>query len=273
MIAMIVVLAINHAGSLMQHRKKIPVGEIIFRVFSSVAGNFWSFFRLGLPVIVMGLLSTIYYEIYDPGKELFGDFSLIGLGLMVLNTAAYGMAIMGIHQAFLLSSEMVANISAVRWTHKEMKWFLWVIIISFMMVLLALVPGCIMIPIAKESPEEAAVVMGIGGWVIGLLLGYFAARWSLIFPSLATDGHLKGLGEAWDFSQGNVLGLFILVGVIPMLTSWVMEFLPAERSLSLNIVIQLLGWIVALFEIGLLSHSYAFLRKDEDEAALAFKPM
>lgn len=258
----------------MINQTKIPVGVIISRVFSSVRNNAFALLRLSLPVIVIGLLSTLYYGTYKPNTELFGDFTLEGLVLMVLSIAAYAMAIIGIHRVFILSPEIVTHTSTFRWTSRESDWLLWTIALLFWVILLTVVPSCVAISSLPEKTSDleqsVAIANGIG-WVVGLFIGYFIARWSLIFPSIATDGNIKSLSDSWERSKGNVFRLFILIGIIPMVTSWFISFLPTDRTIFFSIAVQVLGWVVAVLEIGLLSHSYTFLtdNKNSEKATSA----
>lgn len=53
---------------------------------------------------------------------------------------------------------------------------------------------------------------------------YLAARWSLLFPSIAVDNR-KDLSWAWTVSSGNGFQLFILIGILPTVTSLINDYL------------------------------------------------
>ena len=218
----------------MKHRNEIPIGETILRVSSSVRNNTSALLRLGFPAIVIGLSSTIYYAIYDPEAIPFGDFTLTGLVFTVLHIAAYAMAIIGIHRVFILPPDIVANTSTFRWTTRESGWLLWSIAIGFSFFLILIIPSCMAVSsfdAILSDPEKSEAKVGGLIWLFALIIGYFAARWSLIFPSIATDGNIKSLSDSWEHSKGNVLRLFFLIGIIPAVTSWAISFLPDDRSL------------------------------------------
>jgi len=190
----------------MKHRNEIPIGETILRVSSSVRNNTSALLRLGFPAIVIGLSSTIYYA----------------------------MAIIGIHRVFILPPDIVANTSTFRWTTRESGWLLWSIAIGFSFFLILIIPSCMAVSsfdAILSDPEKSEAKVGGLIWLFALIIGYFAARWSLIFPSIATDGNIKSLSDSWEHSKGNVLRLFFLIGIIPAVTSWAISFLPDDRSL------------------------------------------
>jgi len=97
------------------------------------------------------------------------------------------------------------------------------------------------------------------GNILYIPILYLISRISLVFPATAVKNKNTSIIEAWNLSKNNGIQLFLLIGFIPWLLELLFEMLPHYNSIYYSFSTSLIWLIIGLFEVGLLSMSYAYL--------------
>lgn len=86
--------------------------------------------------------------------------------------------------------------------------------------------------------------------------GYILARLSLVFPAIAIDKRAS-MKWAWKASQNNGLRMLVLIGVLPWMTTILLNLLWRENGTMFEYVfLSILGYIVLAIEVFILSIAY-----------------
>jgi len=95
---------------------------------------------------------------------------------------------------------------------------------------------------------------------------FFMAKISLIFPAVAIDEQPK-ISWAWNATRNNGWRMFVVVGILPILFSWMQELISRNDSILLeDLVLSILSLIFLIIEISALSLSFKFFRESENES-------
>lgn len=101
--------------------------------------------------------------------------------------------------------------------------------------------------------------------LISLPVYYVIARWAMVFPATAIDHKGKTLMWSWDLSMGNGLRLFLLVGLVPISTNFILSLFPGTENFIFLLLYQAAWIVVGAFEICLLSLSYSYFINTENQ--------
>lgn len=88
------------------------------------------------------------------------------------------------------------------------------------------------------------------------------SRCLLVIPAVSIDDEPRGLSTAWRLSQPYQISLFLLVGVLPLGVGVVAYQLAQwHQSVSLSLLVNLLGYAFWIYELCLLSLSYRWIKQ------------
>lgn len=218
----------------------------------------------GAALLFYGLLFQTLSPMADPadpqppsgGSFLYGLITFLVIGLMFMKT------IINFHRVYILD-ETVGLIDNFKWRRCETlffkastKLFILYILLGFLTVFLVF-PVISVDPATQGQDGSAFLFVGI---LIQVGFGYLASRVSLVLPSAATDERVS-IAEAWKKSGPYHGKLFVLIGVIPFLTSIGISLLPQFESIVFFALIAVIWCVVAVIELGLLSLSWERIKQ------------
>lgn len=168
------------------------------------------------------------------------------------------------HRLALLGPDGTAVLGHVTWGRREFVFF-WRLLI--LMVGVPIVAATVLllalggvVPDLPTRMQDAQFFSRLG-LAVFLAAAYFIARWSLVFPAVATDEPID-FAESWARSRGNGWRLAIIVGIIPAAVeiARVMS-LRAEPSVVELAINALLGYALLAVQVVALSLAYRDLRR------------
>lgn len=279
---------------------KLPV----FATVKQAYGFFWvhrsDFWKLALPAIIIVSLSGAIFtwgtwmaygragsfaeyleNAADPEIVDFQSFFVLWLLAFIVFAAVFCMYAVSWHRLYLVPGEDASARGTYRWGGRQ-----WRFLLGYIKVFLIVIPIFIVL---------AVILGGIGG-VVGaaaaggggatlfvsvlvaqalswLIVGWFYARFSMLFPAMAADAGLK-VREAWRLSKGNgwrLLWIIVFVALPIAIVTWPVNFgisvvlmdSGVISSLTANLLTALIGQFFAFIGIAVgvsaLSISYKLL--------------
>ncbi len=243
-------------------KRELPIRAIFDESVNMMFARTHDLFRLGWPYLG---ISLVYWQVTEEiiGRAQYFLFSVVAIFSSVL-------AIVACHRVFLLGREEVEQTMTFRWGYRETKFLINIVGISFLAGLLVLpvVVGLqIVTDVGKLWADEGSILGFVVFAILYLPATYVMSRLSLILPDIAVDND-RTLAWAWALSSGHSFSLFILIGLLPILTSLVTYplFLLMGGSF-IAVFLQFVIWtVVAVLEICLLSLSYAWLMSAREDS-------
>jgi membrane-anchored glycerophosphoryl diester phosphodiesterase (GDPDase) len=240
--------------------KKLPVEAIIRESIRRTTLRYKELIVLCWPYIAVILATSFVQESTGQGWTSIVNI----LALVVVSV----LAAIGCHRVFLVPEE-ISNMSALRWGKRETQFLINAMGLG-VMTLLTSIPSLIAIVYMQNMELFAEET----NWTLFLLVTtllyappyYFIARWALILPASALDRN-RNMRWAWDISKGNSFQLFILIGLVPLLTGFVLSSLAEFLGSSIIfLIVQNAIWLaVGAVEICLLSLSYEWMELGEGQ--------
>ncbi|MBX3335257.1 MAG: hypothetical protein KF876_14120, partial [Nitrospira sp.] len=240
---------------------------------------------------VLGLASLAFYNESDQTVPMMiWSFGILIPDFMVLTWFA-----VACHRLILIGEGAVSEFGLTRWTWRETRFFLW--------MLLAYIIGCLFMLLGDTalfavaflianacgfSTKTTSLMMEHPAFFPGVFLlasipfAYVVGRMSILLPATAIDLR-PSFFSAWDLSEGNGWRVAILVGGIPlafiaiqsfiwMIPSWVFGVSPQGAqsaldvtSVGLTLMQSILRYIFATAEIAILSITFRRLRAMEEQ--------
>ncbi len=246
------------------NNRKLPVQRILILSFQLMKQRMYSFIRLGFPIIILALAS-ILINLNDESAIMFLIQMNINPFFMVLILiflwAIFIMVTVGCHRGFLLNDSGIQQTKTLRWKSREWRFLGWGLLIGLVVGLFLVVWAFVIAALGMERVDNSAITI-ISNQVISLPILYFFSRWSLIFPSIAVDDPNSNLTEAWWLSEGNGWRLTFLIIIVPLIIEIILSFISIDDLALLSIINTIIWLLVTLYQIGLLSLSYSFLKEN-----------
>ena len=263
----------------------MPIWVILRETASQVwvrKGHFGRLMLLPMVVtIVIGYLQNLWDQSNTEEQPLV-QILAEGVFWSVLYGIIPALFAIAIHRSILLDERASSSRWFLRLSKRETIFTGWYFLIGggmwFMAAIGAVLIGALAVPfnlwcsdlfdlMGETHPWikniSQTILIAIGGFAIGFLVSYFAARTSLMLPATALDQR-QNLGWAWTISKPHTMRLAFLVGVIPIASLlfqtlgsiWIGEQLwePAHQVLSAFVYCSLL-----ILEIAVLSLSYRWI--------------
>ncbi len=144
---------------------------------------------LAVPLFALAILAFLSEGRLSASKTVaYGAIQLLAYTLLAINT----------HRIMLMGPGSVPKWGLIRPTQREARFVLRMISLGLIMLLIGLI----------------ALIPTIGIWLMGIVSIYVLARFSLVFPAIATDNPWS-LGEAWDAALGHQIMVIVVVGLLP----------------------------------------------------------
>ena len=278
---------------------KLPIFEIVVQAYGFVWAHRTEFWKLAIPAIVIVSISsavfswglwTLFGKAQSFGEYLensinleinlkivdFESFFWLWLAAMIVFAIVFCMYSVAWHRLYLVPEEQAIARAAYRWGGRQ-----WRFLFNWVKVFLVMIPPFIVaeivvLGIAFVATAAAFIISQILLW---LVVGWFYARFSMVFPSTAADAHMK-LREGWRFSKGNgwrLLWIIVFVALPVGIVTWPVNFAVsvllfgtgAISSLTANLLTALLGQFFGFIGIavGVSALSISYKRLMDAQAA------
>ena len=230
---------------------RLNAREVVVAAFRTLRVRWFEFLR-ALAVPAMGLSLIEYLTSYDVTTTWkFVLPQLVALLLYVLFAVTC-------HRLVLKRSGDVPAYGQLMWAWRETWFATWLVGITILAVLAVAPIYTIMISWVGTDPDPEHPLMWLF-YVVLLPFYFLLARLSLVLPAVAVDER-PNLPWAWRLGRGNSLPLFILVGILPWLSTLALASLHRDNaSIPESVMLNLVGLAVLAFEIVLLSFAYRVL--------------
>ena len=176
------------------------------------------------------------------------DYSLIIYYLF--NLLIISLVLVSCHRIFLMSNEDIKKTKILRFGVREWNFLAWFIKTGLIILLPYYLFSLII--------EGIGITITFIDNILFIPLLYVFSRLSLVFPATAVGSKNTSFTDAWKLSQNNGWHLTFLVGFIPWCLGLAEELL--FNLTDYHLVIDFIWLIIGLFELGLLSISYAYLK-------------
>lgn len=249
----------------------LPVKEILSKAVTSPFKYWLPLLKQCWPLLVSLSMAYAFFVIQDGTGDiitsLFEEENPAGsiLVLILIPISVFITLVMSIircHRIFIL--EGADNINPLSFTGKEIRYIGWSILfmiitwISLMILMFALNP------IKENLPEDSIIFTVILSMII-IPIQFFIAQYSLLLPASAMGEKELGLEWASDLTKGNKIRIFLLIGVIPLLTPYITDILPDIDNIILDFISLIAFLIIILIELCILSLCYDFLIKNKNK--------
>jgi len=236
--------------------EKLPIKEIFYESLTLVKNNYVSLFKASLSYVIIVFSYHFYALSYVDFENL--DFDMLSFFLLVLTFFTFVLVSVKFHRIFLLDE--VENPFLIRWTSRENSFFgRWVVV--FICSSLIAVPLVLLFENFIFSYIEDTYST-INSLILEITISYFIARFSLVLPATAINEKENSLKWSWRLSKNNSLRLFLLLGILPILSMTIFTLLSEEEYMIFNLLTTVL---IMPFEICFLSLSYNFLFKASNQ--------
>lgn len=171
------------------------------------------------------------------------------------------------HRLVLLDPASTAARMLPPWSRRETRFFVWTLATGAIFIGI-LMSVSLALGMAVTAATGATVHSGgLYGTLIPMLAMipayYVLSRLSIVFPATAVDRNVD-LGWSWRLTRGNGWRLFVVVGVLPLITSGSIDLLSRrDAGAAETVILTFLGTAVLAIEIAALSLSYRELTREE----------
>ena len=225
---------------------------VINLTIETIRSKYMDFIRVSLPLIIIPIIDYLfnYYE-FNRDSEPNKYFLLLVFIPYVLQIIVFTMVFVACHRVFLMADEDIKKIKTLRFGIREWNFFAW-------WIRIAVIGLIIFFPITMLF-DDSRFDSKLLNYFIFIPFLYLISRLSLAFPATAVENKNISFKHVWELSKNNGWQLTLLVGFIPWVLDLSLNFINTQ-SLIVSIATNILWLIVGLFEIGLLSMSYAYLK-------------
>lgn len=245
--------------------RSLPVIEITLKSIKTVRENYISLFRVGAPFIVFVLIWFSILHTLNTGAGIQSPLLFVVFFLVFAATSI--MAMVNFHRVFLLDESTISQTRPLRFSGRELRFLGWWIVVGTCALIISILIAMFAIPLLVSfqiSTDNSPILMSVIELISMFPVCYVIARLSLLFPATALDRR-PDLGWAWATSKGNSIRLTFLVGIIPLVTSEILDLIPPFESIFYSVFIGIIWSLVVVVEIGLLSLSYRwFVEKSRE---------
>ncbi len=199
---------------------KLPIFEIVKQAYGFVWAHRVEFWKLAIPAIVIVSISgalfswglwTLFGKAQSFGEYLenaanpqiadFQSFFWLWLAAMIVFAIVFCMYSVAWHRLYLVPEEQASAGAAYRWGGRQ-----WRFLFNYVKVFLVIIPlfvvavvviggiGAVVGVVAARGGEASGTGLIVGAVIITqilvwLIVGWFYARFSMLFPSTAADAH------------------------------------------------------------------------------------
>ena len=242
---------------------KLPILNIIIEAFwYPWKYKYQMFNALALPVALVVIISAAW-------SELGASNQIINWTLYPLYFLAMSFFSISCHRFILIG---VGNKNTQSY-FLIMKRILIFSLLGFLVYFLAGIPFWIILTMAMKLLADGDLVSSSHSfaadnfsWVKLFLMvpfGYLVGRFSLVLPARAIDVRTN-IMWSWEVTKNNGIRMLILIGVVPWITSVLLDLLWRENATMFEYVfISILGYLAVAVEIFILSLAFKEFKRIE----------
>ena len=192
--------------------------------------------------------------------------------MLFLMLALFTVIAVNCHRTFLVEGEEHSRATSV--SAREWRFLGWLIVISILYSVFGNIATKISDSlfaggnVSQMSSVVATVIKGL----ILLVPTYLWSRWCLVYPAVATDKR-PSIHDSWKWTEGNSFRVFVLVSLIPLLTSLgillfftsgIIDISPANMFGNIHLFVAFIVgsfFLISIFEISAISFTYRAIMK------------
>lgn len=227
---------------------KMNILQIINLTVQEIKLKPLEFIRFGIPLLFIPLTNFILYKTY--GSSISQSYLPI-IVPYIIYSIVLAIVLVGCHRTYLMNDIDIKQTKTFRFGIREWNFLAWWIKIGLIIIAFVVLISMFM----KAVFQNYNFIDNF----LFIPIIYIISRISLVFPATAVKNKNTSILEAWNLSKNHGMSLFLLIGFIPWLLELIFEMLPYYDSILYNILSRLIWLIVGVFEVGLLSMSYAYL--------------
>lgn len=222
--------------------------------------NYKELIRLGWPYACLILISSFVADGIDS--------IALNITYLVIFYITAILGVIGCHRVFLLPKKLVKETLTFRWSSRETKFLFSMLAISILVFFITFPILNIfyyIVGFEKINGEDSPIFYDFIATISYIPACYLISRWSLIFPDIAV-GNNRTLLWAWEISSKYSFKLFILIGMLPFTTGFIIAYIEffINNSYILSFVIGALWIMVGVIEICFLSLCYKWIVSKQD---------
>lgn len=164
------------------------------------------------------------------------------------------------HRIYLKKETPKDIVDIFKWDKRKTNFLITIIVLGLVISICIVPVPFILIYLRKFVPELNAFIL----WFILMLpIGYVFSRFSLILPATAIDKD-NSWSTAWHISKGNGWNLYLLLVVIPWLSSFVINLISSTSFITKTFT-SILSLITVFYGVSVLSNSYKVLITEHEK--------
>ncbi|PCH61534.1 MAG: hypothetical protein COC19_04640 [SAR86 cluster bacterium] len=251
----------------------LPIVEIFLKSITLSFEKIGQLLRLAWPYALYLLVDNTFLSIPPPESiESLEPFELLEFQQSMIFILGFGlislflgpMAGVGCHRVFLLDKEEALSTKIFRWQARERDYF----VCYFLIFILSSIPTIVISILLNVfySPDvidlEKIEVISFLEYLLTMLPSFYIfSRLSLLLPGSAL-GRYPTLVSAWKASSGNAISLFILIGVLPLITGYLLDTFQiiSNGSLLFKFIGNIAMVVIITIELCCLSLSYEWIK-------------
>lgn len=164
------------------------------------------------------------------------------------------------HRIFLEKETPKDIVDILKWDKRKTNFLITLIVLALGTCICIVPVPFILIYLGKFVPELNDFILW---FILTLPIGYVFSRLFLILPATAIDKD-NSWSMAWHISKGNGWNLCLLIFILPMLPSFVPDFI-SSTSLITKIFTSIMGLIILFYGVSVLSNTYKVLIAEHEK--------
>lgn len=259
--------------------RRLPAGACISHALNSVRNNIGYAFRISWPwYLVLAAMNIAIYAISGVAVTAeaeinFGIYIPLVIVAVIVTILAFASIAVNWHRYILLDQVPVGaelfRLDGLTWRYVGNVWLIGLIV--GLVFLAGMLPLMLLAGLA-DAIGVVAFFIGLGGFVFVMISTY---RLSVKLPAIAIGRRDFALRDAWAATRDNKLPillvilfqflLFFGVAIVFLALDFTLALIGPTITLVISQLIQaFLGWLLAIFNVTILTSLYGFFVEGRD---------
>ncbi len=249
----------------------LPVRSIFLQAVAAPFVYFSELLQVGYPFLIMHFFGLDLYS-FHPAWILSLDGFFMMAGRVVLYVVLLLAATVGCHRIFVIGRQSVEGMWFVWFGLSAWRYLGWALLLALLTLLFNIIFFFAVLPLWDASvnwtpsiwsPQNFSArywLLEAATWLGLAAVTYLVVRLSLLLPACATNYRKTlSLAWAWDMARRNQWRLYLLLGVLPLVTSALLSSLSWSEFPVFNLLSEILWLYIAVVELAILSFSFQFI--------------
>jgi hypothetical protein len=259
--------------------RQLPAGACISHAIKSVRNNIGYAFRISWPwylvlaAMNIGLFAIAGFAVTADVGINFGIYIPLVIVAAIVTILAFASIAVNWHRYILLDQVPVGaelfRLDGLTWRYVGNVWLI-AFIVGFVFTI-GMLP-LIFLGALSDAIGVVAVIIGLGGFLFVVISTY---RLSVKLPAIAIGRRDFSLSDAWAATRDNKLPIFLVVlfqfllfigvAIVFLALDFTLALIGPTITLVISQLIQaFLGWLLAIFNVTILTSLYGFFVEGRD---------